>query len=183
MNQPGDADASDPDRHLSLVGMMGSGKTTVGRILAQQLGIAFVDTDARIVAEQGRTIAEIFRDAGEAEFRALETRQIEASLAAPERSVISLGGGAVLADRNREMLRAHSVVVWLRASVSTLLARVGTGNNRPLIADDPIGRITRIDLERRDLYAATAHVVIDVDELRSTQVADGVRAAFSRWRP
>ena len=56
-------------------------------------------------------------------------------------------------------------------------------NNRPLIADDPIGRITRIDLERRDLYAATAHVVIDVDELRSTQVADGVRAAFSRWRP
>ena len=183
MNQPGDADASDPDRHLSLVGMMGSGKTTVGRILAQQLGIAFVDTDARIVAEHGCTVAEIFRHAGEAEFRALETRQIEACLAAPERSVISLGGGAVLADRNRELLRAHSVVVWLRASVPTLLARVGTGTNRPLIADDPVGRITRIDLERRDLYAATAHVVIDVDELRSTQVADGVRAAFRRWRP
>lgn len=183
MNGPDGPGAPAHARHLSLIGMMGSGKTTVGRIVAQQLGLHFVDTDLRLVAEQGRSIADIFEHDGEPAFRALETAQIEACLAAPGPAVISLGGGAILAEHNREVLRARSVVVWLRASVSTLVARVGSGVNRPLIAEDPVGRITRIDAERRLLYESAAHVVIDVDDLRSTQVADGVRAAFSRWRP
>ena len=155
----------------------------VARIVAQQLGLAFLDTDLRTVTEQERSIADIFERDGEALFRELETRQIEACLALEAQSVISLGGGAVLAERNRELLRSRSFVVWLRASVPTLLARVGHAASRPLIVDDPVGRITRIDAERRPLYAATAHEIIDVDDLRSTQVADGVRAAFSRWRP
>lgn len=183
MSLPEGSGALTHSRHLALIGMMGSGKTTVGRIVAQQLGVEFVDTDLRTVAEQGRSIPDIFEHEGEAVFRALETAQIEACLAAREPTVISLGGGAVLAEHNRDILRAHSVVVWLRASITTLVARVGTGASRPLIAEDPVGRITRIDAERRHLYASTAHVVIDVDELRSTQVADGVRAAFSRWTP
>ena len=171
------------ERHLAVIGMMGAGKTTVGRIVAQQLGVPFVDTDARVVAVQGCSIADIFESGGEAAFRDFEAQQIADCLAAPSPSVISLGGGAVLAERNRELLRAGSVVVWLRATVRTLVARVGSGSNRPLIAEDPVGRITRIDAERRSLYEATAHVIIDVDDLRSTQVADGVRAAYSRWQP
>lgn len=175
------SDASTHDRHVAVIGMMGAGKTTVGRIVAQQLGVPFVDTDARVVAAQGRSIADIFENDGEAAFRHIESQQVADCLAAPSPCVISLGGGAVLAEANRDLLRAGSVVVWLRATVGTLVARVGSGSNRPLIVDDPVGRITRIDAERRPLYEATAHVIIDVDDLRSTQVADGVRAAYSRW--
>lgn len=161
--------------HISLVGMMGAGKSSVGRLLAQQLGRRFVDTDARIVAQNGITIAALFEERGEAAFRTIESDVIEECLADVAPAVLSLGGGAVLGERNRIALRSGSIVAWLRATPETLLQRVGTGAVRPLLAGDPEAAIRRIDAERRPLYALCAHVVVDVDELRLSQVADCVR--------
>lgn len=162
------------ERHIALIGMMGSGKTTVGNALARRLNRRFVDTDAEIVSVVGLSIAEIFAEHGEAWFRAKETEVLSDCLALEEPVVLSVGGGTVIAEHNRALLRTWSDVVWLRASVDTLVRRVGTGSGRPVLAGDPEGTLRRLAAEREPFYTDTAGWTIDVDDRPTRSVVSAV---------
>lgn len=155
--------------HLVLVGMMGTGKTTVGRALADRLGRPFRDSDAEIEARTGRTVAQIFAEDGEAAFRREEAGVLAEDLGAARPSVIAAAGGTVLDPRNRDRMRAAGTVVWLRAPVEVLVERVATGTHRPAVDADPQGTLARMETDREALYAEVADVAVDstrpVDEL------------------
>jgi shikimate kinase len=151
--------------HVVLVGMMGSGKTRVGEQLAARLGAAFVDSDEQIERLTGRTVREIFEADGEAAFRTLEAEALAAAVRSPARSVIAAAGGVVLDPANRELLRRAGTVVWLRARPEVLAARVREGDHRPLLGDDALGALRRLDAERGPLYDEVADAVLDVGDL------------------
>jgi shikimate kinase len=171
-----------------LVGMMGTGKSTVARLLAGALRYGTVDSDELVEGRAGRTVAEIFDRDGETEFRAAEARAIAevGEMAGP--LVVSVGGGAVLAATNRAAMRALGTVVWLRARPVTLAERLRAGHGRPLLATGPgvpAGATTtydilvRLDAERRPLYEEVADVIVDVDDLSAPQVARRVSDALT----
>lgn len=166
---------------MVLVGMMGSGKTTVGRRLAERWGVPFLDSDEQVEARTGRTVAEIFRDDGEAAFRTLEAEALTEALAARPVGVVAAAGGVVLAEGNRSTLVDGATVVWLRADPAVLAARIAAADDdhRPLLDDDPAVVLRRLDAERRELYAEVADVVVDVDHRTPTQVAGMVEAALT----
>lgn len=153
----------DVPRNVVLTGFMGTGKTTVGRLLADQLGYEFVDTDALIVARHG-PIPEIFATAGEAAFREFE-RAVAAELAEGERRVISTGGRLLLDRRNAEVLGAAGRVFCLTAALDTILARVtaeGAIDERPLLAGAGVeDRIAALLAERADGYGRFEQVPTD----------------------
>ena len=151
--------------------MMGSGKTRVGRELATRLGLRFVDSDEQIELDTGRTVREIFEADGEPAFRKLETEALVAALESPARSVIAAAGGVVLDAGNRARLRRAGTVVWLRARPEVLAARVCDGDHRPLLGDDPLGVLRRLDAERAPLYDEVASAVVDVDDLSPDEAA------------
>ena len=154
---------------IVLVGMMGAGKSTVGRLLARRLKRRFHDTDTEIEHRCGVRIAVIFDIEGEAGFRARET-QVIAELCAQRGVVLATGGGAVLAEDNRRRLAACGAVVYLRAQPEDLYERVRQDRNRPLLAgDDPLGRLRELYRERDPLYREVADVVIDTGR-QSVQV-------------
>ena len=148
-----------------LVGLMGTGKSTVGRALAERLGRRFVDTDAVIVERSGTSVADLFADAGEAAFRAVEADVLADALAAADPSVISAGGGAVVTPANRTRLTDTAVtVVWLRAAPTFLASLSLSTRQRPLLQDgDPVEVFTRLERERMPLYAEVADVVVDIE--------------------
>lgn len=162
-------------RHLVLVGMMGVGKTTVGRQVAARLGWMFVDVDEQIEDRQGRTISEIFSTDGEAAFRDLERRALTEVLASPNRLVVAAGGGAVLDPSNREQMRERGTVIWLRAQAGELCRRIGKGEGRPLLHGSGIEtehRIEELVASREAAYHQVAHDVINVDHLTVAEVTD-----------
>jgi len=163
---------------LLLVGMMGAGKSTVGRAVASRLGWPHRDTDAEIVRRAGATVPELFAARGEPAFRRLESEVLAAVLTEPGPCVVSVGGGAVLDPGNRAALGRAGTVVWLRARPATLAGRVGSGRGRPLLGgpDGAAGALARIEAERRAVYAEVATAVVDVDELDTAAVADRVLA-------
>ena len=112
-------------RHLALIGMMGVGKSSVGRACAQTLGWPFADTDELVELAAGRSVAELFALNGEAAFRAREADALADALAAPLPTVVSCGGGAVIEPANRRLLHERATVVWLRASPEELVRRLG----------------------------------------------------------
>jgi shikimate kinase len=158
-------------RHVVLVGMMGSGKTAVGQELASRFGVGFVDSDEQVERRAGRTVRQIFEADGEAAFRRLETEALIAAVGSTERSVIAAAGGVVLDPTNRDLLRRAGTVVWLRASPEVLEARVRDGNHRPLLGDDALGVLRRLDADRAQLYDEVANAVIDVGDLSPDEVA------------
>jgi len=183
-----------PQRRLLLIGMMGAGKTTVGRLLAQALGWRYLDSDDEVEARTGRTVRQLFDEGGEGAFRPLETEALHEALQDTSPSVVSVAGGAVLDPANRVLLRGAGTVVWLRAQPETLVERVrgdaraaaggrGAPDHRPLLGDDPEGTIARLDRERRPLYAALADVVVDVDDADPTAVAARVLEQVRAVRP
>jgi shikimate kinase len=157
--------------HLVLVGMMGAGKSTVGQLVADQLGWAYLDSDRQVEAATGKTVPELFADHGEAVFRAEEAKVLAEALSGPEPVVVSAAGGVVLAESNRALMARAGTVVWLRADPATLARRVGDGVGRPLLGEDPPGALATLDAVRRPLYAAVAEVVVDVDDLSAEEVA------------
>ncbi len=161
--------------HLVLVGMMGVGKSTVGRIVAAELDRPLFDSDEMIEERTGRTVREIWSTDGEAAFRALETETLLEALGAPEPSVIAAAGGVVLSDRNREALSsADAHVVWLLADVDVLVARVRSGSHRPLLDDDPEATLRRMHCERADLYQEVADAIVSVDNRSVSDVSKAV---------
>ena len=167
-------------RHLLLVGMMGSGKTTVGRLVARRLRRPFLDSDTEVERSVGRSVAQIFATDGEAAFRAEERRVLEEAVASPEPAVIAVAGGAVLDPHNRSVIEHAGTVVWLRADPATLARRVGDGTGRPLLGSDPPAALRRLAEERTPLYAEVADEVVDVDGTATKAVVGAVLAALER---
>ena len=161
---------------IVLVGMMGSGKTTIGRRLARRLGRPFLDSDDAIEEATGRTVREIWETQGEPAFRALERRALREALAEPRPTVVAAAGGVVLDAENRRLLRSAGRVIWLRADPGLLVRRVDAGGHRPLLEDDPEGTLRRLDRERRWLYREVADEVIDVDRLQPDAVVERIVA-------
>lgn len=164
--------------HIVLVGLMGSGKTTIGRRLARRLGRPFLDTDDMVEAETGRTVRDIFENDGEPTFRDLESRALAEALNRVEPSVIAGAGGVVLAAVNRELLRGGHRVVWLRPAIETLAGRVerrdrAPSGHRPLLDLDPVGTLSDMERVRSPLYAEVATEIVDVE---SQSVDDLVEA-------
>lgn len=160
---------------LVLVGLMGAGKSTVGRIVADRLERPFVDSDATIEAQTGRTVRELWEEGGEAAYRALESGFVIDAVQNGGDVVVAAPGGAVLDERVRTALAAVDVV-WLRADPATLAGRVEIGDHRPLLGDDP-EPVLRDMAERRDtLYRQVADVIVDVDGLDPATVADQLLA-------
>ena len=165
-------------RIVVLVGMMGSGKTTVGRAVAARVGVDFVDTDDLVVARAGKSIREIFAHDGEAFFRDLESQVLADVLDSSTDVVIAAAGGTILRESNREEIRARAdVVLWLDADVSTLGERAGNGAHRPLLDGDIKTRLMTLDAERRELYRSVADVRIDTTSKDIEGVAKEVVAA------
>jgi chorismate synthase len=159
---------------LLLVGMMGAGKTTTGRLVAERLGWDYLDSDAQVQAETGRSVPEILERDGEAAFRRQEAHALRVALSGRAPVVVSVAGGAVLDPANRAALRGAGTVIWLRARPETLAGRVGGGEGRPLLGDDPPAALKRLEAVRRPFYAQVADHVVDVDELGAAQVAERV---------
>ncbi|MFJ7192957.1 3-dehydroquinate synthase [Streptomyces bacillaris] len=155
-----------------LVGPMGVGKSTVGELLAARLGTTYRDTDADVVAEAGKPIAEIFYDEGEEHFRALERRAVAAAVAG-HAGVLSLGGGAVLDGTTRELLAGHPVV-YLSMDVEEAVRRVGLGAARPLLAVNPRRQWRELMDARRHLYEEVARTVVATDDRTPEEVAQAI---------
>jgi len=147
--------------NIFLVGLMGAGKTSVGKLLARRLGKAFYDCDQEIERATGVKIPVIFEIEGEAGFRAREARML-AELAVRSDIVLATGGGAVLSAENRKLLAGNGVVVYLRAVVADLWQRTRHDRNRPLLkTDEPLARLEQLYAERDPLYRGIADIIVD----------------------
>ena len=158
---------------LVLVGAPGSGKSTVGALLAQRWGEPFADVDAVIEARAGKSVAEIFADDGEPAFRALEETTTAELVDVP--GVVALGGGAVLSPATRAALVGRPVV-WLRVTIAHAAGRVGLNEARPLLLGNVRGRLLALLNERTPLYEAVSLAAVDTDGLTPAEVADRVEA-------
>jgi len=164
------------DRPIVLVGAPGSGKSTVGALLAARLGVPFRDVDAVIVERIGKSITEIFIDDGEAAFRALE-EQLTAELL-PLPGVLSLGGGAVLSATTRAALRDHRVI-WLRVGLAQSVKRVGLDTARPLLLGNVRGTLRKLLDERAGLYREVSTQAIDTDNAIPAEIVKMIMNAHA----
>lgn len=171
---------------IFLIGYRGTGKTTVGRLVAERLGIEAIDADEEIEHRAGKTIAAIFADDGEESFRNLEA-QVIADLCRRTRLVVTPGGGAVLREATRDAMRTAGPVVWLTASVDTIADRLAndatTGNRRPnLTAAGGRAEIEAVLAERKPIYQACATLVVDTEGKTPAEVADQIIARLPDQR-
>jgi shikimate kinase len=161
-----------------LVGLMGAGKTTIGRLLAKKLKSRFVDTDHQISVATGVSIPTIFEIEGEAGFRRRETEVID-RYTTEANLVLATGGGAVLSEHNRKCLRERGKVVYLAASPETLYERTRRDKNRPLLQiGDRLEKLRELYTQRDTLYREVAHVVIDVSRTSAPQVIREIMATM-----
>jgi shikimate kinase len=158
-----------PDR-IVLVGFMGSGKTSVGRLLARRLGYRFLDLDLRVEARAGRSIATIFREDGEEAFREMEGEEARA-LSTLTETVVAAGGGAFARPRTRALLQQGALTVWLRCDLETILARVPADGSRPLAGNRDIMRAL---LAQREPLYRMADVAVDTSTGTPRQVVDRI---------
>jgi shikimate kinase len=160
--------------NIILVGPMGSGKSAVGRLLAQRLDLALVDSDAEIEARTGVEIAYIFEREGEAGFRSREAEVLD-DITQRQGVLVATGGGAVLDEGTRERLRSRGCVVYLRTSVDQQLARTRRSALRPLLmSPDPRGTLERLMGQRAALYEEVADVIVDTDGRKVGSVVDEI---------
>ena len=154
-----------------LVGLMGSGKSTVGALVAGRTGRVLVDVDVAIAARTGRSVRELWEEGGEAAYRHLESDEVLRVLRAGSPAVLAAPGGVVLDPAVRAAL-ADSTVIWLRTSPSTLAARVRPGDHRPLLGDRPFEALAAMAEARGGLYEQVATAIVDTDDLVPEAVAD-----------
>lgn len=159
-----------------LVGVPGSGKTTVGTLLAQRLGVSFRDTDQDVETAEGKPVPDIFVDSGEPYFRELERAAVATALREHD-GVLALGGGAVLDAGTRELL-VEQPTVWLQVGASAGAHRVGLDVPRPVLLGNVRGRLMTLLAERGPLYAEVARATVDTEGRTPDEVADLVLAAL-----
>ena len=164
-------------RHFALVGLMGAGKTSVGRLLATRLDLPFHDSDEAVAHAAGLSIAELFEHQGEPAFRALE-RSALSRLLAGEQSIIATGGGAVTEPETRDALRDQAFTIWLDATPAVLVERLSGSDERPLLAQgDAEAVLDRLAEQRRPFYAAS-DLRVGTDELDAAEVAELIIATL-----
>ena len=163
-------------KSLILTGFMGTGKTTVGRLLARRYGLEFVDTDEEVERLAGENVADLFRRRGEADFRSLETEVLRKALIGTGK-VVATGGGALVSDRNRSLLTEHHDVICLTCGLDSLAQRLGTVSGRPLFDADRPASVAGLLAERASAYAR--YPQIDTTDLAPGDVADAVNAVVS----
>ena len=167
-----------PGRTIALVGLMGAGKTTIGRRLAHALDLPFADADTEIVAAAGRSVEAIFAEHGECEFRRGERKVIARLLAGPHH-VLATGGGAFIDPRTRALMKERAISIWLKAPLDVLMKRVSKRDDRPLLKeDDPRAVMQRLMDERYPIYAEadlTIETGIGPHNSAVTQILDALR--------
>ena len=160
-----------------IVGPPGSGKSTIGPLLAEALGVEFRDVDADIEATAGKPISEIFVDDGEEHFRALERSAVATAIASHD-GVVSLGGGAILAESTRDLLRSQTVV-YLSVDLPDALARVGLGSGRPLLSVNPRATLRFLLEQRRPLYEEVATITVKTDGRTPEEITAELASALA----
>ena len=164
-----------------LVGLMGSGKSSIGRRLAARLDLPLIDLDDYIVAKAGRSIPEIFKQDGEAVFRQMETDALAEVVGKP--AVIATGGGAVLSETNRRMFKEHPPVIWLKATPEFLAKRIDGDCNRPLIAGgDTLSRLRELAEIRYPLYEACADFSLPRCDMKKDEAMKAILRFLRKWR-
>jgi shikimate kinase len=177
----GDALIPVSERTIALVGLMGVGKSTVGRRLAKRLGLPFADGDVEIEAAAGMSVSDIFSQLGEAEFRAGEARVMKRLLEGP-RMVLATGGGAILNADTRAALQARAVTVWMRADLETVAERVQRRDTRPLLRGrDPLEALTTMAAARYPFYGM-ADITVDVARGAHGEAVDAIVRALDAFR-
>lgn len=167
-------------RNIFLIGLMGAGKTTVGRALAKKLHRRFIDSDHEIEARTGASIPLIFEIEGEEGFRQRETEAIR-DLTAQQGIVLATGGGAILKPENRQCLKAGGVVIYLRASISSILQRTSHDKNRPLLQTaDPRARLEELARVREPLYLEVADLVVETGRPNVQSLVQTILAELER---
>lgn len=171
------------ERKIVLVGLMGTGKSTVARLLGARLGGSVADTDDLIEKAHGKTVREIFESDGEDAFRAAETAALEEALSS-QAVVIAAAGGIVVRQSNREMLNRERgvgrvIVVWLKGSPSTLARRAATGGHRPLLDDGAETVLVRLEAERNPLYAEVSDGSVETEGKSAAEVTEEVLSLVS----
>ena len=164
---------------IILVGLMGAGKTSVGRRLAEKLDIPFVDADHEIETAAGKSIAEIFADHGEDYFREGERRVI-ARLLENGKQVLATGGGAYMNEETRKRIQAHGISIWLKADLELLLKRVSKRNDRPLLRENPEAVMKNL-MEKRYPTYAEANITVESRDVQHAQMVNDVIKAIVDW--
>ena len=166
--------------NLILIGFMGSGKTSVGKLLAKELGYQFGDTDDMIEAQEGMTVGKIFSRHGEELFRDLETTLLLAINSSLRKTVLSTGGGMPINDRNIKLLRNMGQVIYLRASQATIIERVSGDTKRPLLKGNNLKETVEKLLTPRILYyERAADIIIDTDDFLVKDIVEKILEAFN----
>lgn len=169
-----------PERPVVLTGFMGSGKSSVGRVLARLLSCRFIDLDSEIVSASGCSINEIFARDGETAFRILESEQLERVLMENNSAVIATGGGAVIAEQNRRLMRNRAVIVNLKVTLAQVLARLHGCTNRPLLAGEKAPELVKALMEAREDFYADADIQIDTGGKSVEDVAMEILCSLNR---
>lgn len=165
-------------RTIALVGLMGVGKSTVGRRLARRLELPFADGDVEIESAAAMTVSDIFDELGEAEFRAGEARVMKRLLEGPQ-TVLATGGGAILNPETRALMKERAVTVWMRADLETVAQRVQRRDTRPLLRGrDPLATLRSLAEVRYPVYAEAADLVVDVAGGAHAQAVEAIAAAL-----
>ena len=168
--------------NVILIGFMGSGKTSVGKVLAERLGYRFLDSDGLIEQEEQQSIPTVFQMKGEAYFRDRETKLLNKLKASLHEAVLSTGGGMPIRPQNRELLRQLGFVVFLKTSDDAILRRLRGDTSRPLLAgEDPGSRVEELQREREPFYNATAHYILNTDGLSPEKLADRIMEEYNSY--
>jgi len=162
-------ETSSPLPRPVLIGLMGSGKSSVGRRLSEKLNMPLIDLDDYIVEQAGMSIPEIFERLGEEAFRDMESKALAETI--EKRAILASGGGIVLRKANQRLLKSHPPVIWLKAAPEYLAKRIAGDTNRPLIANqDTLKKLSSLAAERYPLYEKCADLIIDRDQIKKKDV-------------